>query len=226
MYKKGKIVQFLEQQQESLGKSFRVFNFKQCMPRNLGNAYSFLTIRGHRATILKTYFDYFSGALSNPLDSKLDVLGVKYVVSPGPIEGLNLVMRENDRYLYERRDSLTLVHWFDPASGERRPAIVEKIQFSANSVRLRLGETSEGLLIFSQPCFPGWRVTVEEAKRDIRQTEIFMGVQLKAGEKELAFYYRPWLIWLGLTGTLMSMAALAISCRIKQTTTPASVRGS
>ncbi|MGW8181477.1 MAG: hypothetical protein ACWGQW_22340, partial [bacterium] len=76
LYRRGKIIEFLEKEQRRQGKSFRVFNFKQSVAPNLGNAFSFLTIRGHRATILKSYFDFFSNTLDDPLDPRLAILGV------------------------------------------------------------------------------------------------------------------------------------------------------
>jgi len=211
LYRRGKIIEFLEDEQRSQGKSFRVFNFKQSMAPNLGNAFSLLTIRGHRATILKNYFDFFSNTLDDPLDPRLAILGVKYVISPEKIDGLKLVMREERLFLYERSDALPVIHWYDPDTDGSRPALLEKISFSANSLCASLGTSTQGLLLFSQPFFPGWQARVDGEVRKIVPTGIFMGVNLRSGDKKVEFLYRPWLIWLGLSGVLLSLAAWAAS---------------
>jgi hypothetical protein len=181
------------------------------MAPNLGNAFSFLTIRGHRATILRSYFDFFSGAVGDPLDPRLDVLGVKYVVSPEPLEGLRQVMQEDDRYLYVNDDAFPIFHWYDPVRGQRTPAKIGEIDFHANSVTVSVEEPESGLLLFSQPFFLGWKATVDGRPRRIRQVDIFMAVELSLGEKQLAFLYRPWLLWLSLVGPLLVLVALGCS---------------
>jgi len=220
LYRRGKIIEFLEEQGQTAGKSFRVFNFKQTMASNLGNAFSLMTVRGHRATILRDYYDYFSGALGDPLDSKFDVLGVRYVISPEPVEGLELVMQEGTRYLYARNTALPIIHWFDPETGERRAADLAEIEFSANSVRFTLGEPGQGWLIFSQPFFPGWQATIEGRDQDIEKKEIFMGLMLRSDDKRVELLYRPRLIWLGLAGVLLSLVAFAAALFRRYSTAP------
>jgi hypothetical protein len=218
LYSKGKIVEFLEEQQRALGKSFKVFNFKQTMAPNLGNAFSFLTVRGHRATILREYYDYFSGVLGDPLDAKFDVLGVRYVISPEPIDGLELVMHEENRFLYERNTALPIIHWFEPDTGERRAADVEGIEFHSNSLKFTLCEASKGCLLFAQPFFPGWQARIDGQHQNIVQKGIFMGLLLEADARQVELLYRPRLIWVGLACMALSLVALVAALLKKNST--------
>jgi len=205
LYQEGTIIRFLKQEQ----RLFRIFNFKQCMAPNLGNAFSLLTVRGHRATILRNYFDFFSGALDDPLDPRFGVLGVKYIISPEPIEGLRMIMREKDRYLYASDNALPIFHRFVAETEEKEEISLDQIEFSANSVKLILGQPVKGLLLFSQPFFPGWQARVEEEWRDVHQVGIFMGVELASDERKIEFHYRPRLFWVGMGGLGLTLTALA-----------------
>ncbi|MFQ5738673.1 MAG: hypothetical protein ACE5JX_06635 [Acidobacteriota bacterium] len=215
-YRRNAIIDFLERETKEEGKTFRVLNYKQCLPENLGNAYSVLTLRGHRATINAPYYNYFRDAIGQPLSPKLDRLGVKYLVSPEPVEGLRLIMRASGLYLYDRPNALPVFRLYDPATGLRSALDIERIQWAQNAVQLTLKAPVRGTLVFAQPSFPGWEGEVDGRKSELVEVGIFMGLRLQGSEVTIRFAYRPPLFWIGLLCMVLPLLGLAVASRIRR----------
>jgi hypothetical protein len=68
---------------------------------------------------------------------------------------------------------------------------------------------SQGWLFLSDPCYPGWRVWVDEKEgRIYRADYIFRAVYLSEGNHTVRFEYHPWSFRLGLWFSLGSVASL------------------
>ena len=175
---------------------YRVFNYRQCIARNAGNAYGLLTVRGHRATIYAPYYDFVTAALADPMSPKHDLLGVRYVVSPEPLS-LPLILQEGDLFLYERPDAPP-IFYSGEAGSKLTPAPIQRVRWSENSVTLELAGDFAETLIFAQPLYPGWVVHVDGQQRELLAAGLFQGVHLRTGDRRVTFAYRPRRFYLGL----------------------------
>ena len=190
---------------------YRVFNFRQCIARNAGNAYGLLTVRGHRATIHAPYYDFVTAALADPMSSKHDLLGVRYVVSPEPLS-LPLILQEGNLFLYERPGA-SPIFYSEEAGSKLSPAPIQRVRWSENSVTLELAGDFAGILTFAQPHYPGWVVSVDGQQRELLATGLFQGVHLRAGDRRVTFAYRPRRFYLGLALAFIPVCGLLVALR-------------
>ncbi len=200
LYRHNKIIDYLIERQNEEG-LFRIFNYQQCLPRNLGNAFSLLTIRGHRATIYAPYFDFFVSALADPYSERLDELGVKYVVSPDPLENLELITTTEHLFLYERPKPVPIFRLAD----QQCELAIQDLEWRQNAVVVELSQSFKGILVFAQPHYPSWKVEVDGQERDLLKSGLFMGVKLVGTESTVKFLYRPVLLKFGLIGTVIPL---------------------
>ena len=196
---------------------YRVFNYRQCIARNAGNAYGFPTVRGHRATIYAPYFDFVTAALADPMSPKHDLLGVRYVVSPEPL-ALPLILQETSLFLYER-PLPTPIFYSREADSSLTPPPIQGVYWSENSVTLALAGDFAETLTFAQPHYPGWVVHVDGQQRELLELGLFQGVRLGSGDRRVTFSYRPRLFYFGLALALIPVCgllmALASGSRLK-----------
>jgi hypothetical protein len=192
---------------------YRVFNYRQCIARNAGNAYGLLTVRGHRATIYAPYYDFVTAALADPMSPKHDLLGVRYVVSPQPLS-LPLIHQEGSLFLYERPRA-TPIFYAGEAGPNLTPAPIQGVHWSENSVTLELAGDFAETLTFAQPHYPGWIVYVDGQQRELLETGLFQGVQLRAGDRRVTFSYRPPRFYLGIVLVCIPLAGFVLALRSK-----------
>ena len=193
---------------------YRIFNYRQCLARNAGNAYGLLTVRGHRATIHAPYYDFVTAALADPMSPKHDLLGVRYVVSAEPLS-LPLILQEGDLFLYERPDASPLFY-SQEAGLKLTPAPIQRVRWSENSVTLELAGDFAEILTFSQPHYPGWVVFVNGQQRELLETGLFLGVHLRAGDRRVTFAYRPQRFYLGIVLALIPACGFLVALRFRK----------
>jgi hypothetical protein len=148
--------------------------------------------------MLAIYADYI-GARS--LDNeRYDALGVKWIVSTKTTGTADQFFGSRGQGTIYQRSNPLPVFTILTDSQERNPAPIDSIDWGTNSVNLELSTHLAGKLIFSQPSYPGWTVSVDGSRRDISEYEIFQSVQLRPGDRNIRFEYSPW--WFPLFGSI------------------------
>ncbi|WP_309396208.1 hypothetical protein [Cerasicoccus maritimus] len=182
------------------------------IPPNSGNVYELMGTRGHRATMGRPIFNYFARDW-DPHSANYDVLGLRYLVSNERMEGFKEVRKFDDVYLYEREGALPVL-WLLNEQGEKLAAPVESVDWGVNSVRITLEAEVSGLLVFAQPDYPGWVVSVDGLPRDIEVWDIFQAVMVSPGDSIVEFAYRPKRFFAGLLVALgVLLFAMLLSWR-------------
>ncbi len=165
------------------------------LPANVGETTSAYNIFGYRASMLGSYYDFFSKD-STLSDKTMDLLGVRYLITDHIVSGLPLLAKSSGIYIQERRSALP-IFWLLDASGKHE-RIASSIDWKENSARVFLLPLKKGRLIFSQPIYPGWCAYVDGIKREITPFEIFNSIQLSKDDRVVYFIYSPsWLLPFG-----------------------------
>lgn len=179
------------------GGTVRIYNNDtSTLPANIGNVYPDLfTTSSHRATLGIDYYDYECRDWDVSSDN-MRHLGVKYIISltEREDEDFSLVYSDDQYYIYERKSD-TSVFW--NVNTDQNDMLVcdgiKAVAWNTNSVSIR-GSFDEGLFVFTQANYPGWKVYVDGDEGTIETYDIFMAVVLSQGEHEIEFRYNPW--WL------------------------------
>lgn len=170
------------------------------LPPNLGNVLPMLSLRGHRATMQISYFDYLC-ADWNPESESFRRLGMRYLVTQKPRPGLETVAKAGDIYVQERTDYLGVFYLLQQGLPKRLD--LEKVSWGENSVRLSLpAGHAGGVLVFAQPHYPGWRARVDGESRKLEKEGIFEAVRLAPSDKVVEFSYRPAWLWPSVAAAL------------------------
>ncbi len=211
-YARTKIIDYLELRSIAEGEIYRVHNYNDALPANIGNVYPHIhSTLGHRATMYAPYAQYLNrdSALSS---ATLDKLGAKYIVSLERLDSLREVMFADGVYVYEREHPLPV---FQVLTGDQKlkPALISGIKWSQNTVQFNLENPEAGQLVFAQPYYPGWRVYVDDKRQKIAKSDIFMRVQLLGSEKRIAWIYSPYYLWVGLVTLILAISGFLLSLR-------------
>ncbi len=201
---------------------------RDLVPPNAGDLVPVLNVLGQRATMLVPLFDLLSRNWGPVASPGLDRLGVRWVVSDHPIDGLPLVEQGRGYRIYERPGALSVL-WIDGAAGEPpRRAPVLGADWTANRVRFSLQPLPAGTrVVFAQPFYPGWQARVDGHRVAIGHDDIFPAVVLPANARVLEFAYRPSLLagkLLTAFAVLLLLGSLAARRRLRPAATAAGPR--
>ena len=165
---------------------------RDLIPPNAGDIAPVLNVSGQRATMLVSLFDYISPGWGPVQSTQLDRLGVRWLVSDHPIDGLPLRAHGTGYRIYERPGSLSVL-WIRQAGPDaRRPAPVEHARWEPDRVSFDIGALPAGTrLVFAQPSYPGWRAWVDGRAVALEREEIFPAIVLPANAHQIVFAYRP-----------------------------------
>ncbi len=180
---------------------------RDLVPPNAGDLLPVLNLMGQRATMLVPLFDDLSRNWGPVASPGLDRLGVRWLLSDHPIDGLPLVEQGPGYRIYERPGALSVL-WID-GTGDTPPrrAPVLAADWTANRVRFTLQPLPAGTrLVFAQPSYPGWQARVDGRRTVTGREDIFPAVVLPAGARVLEFAYRPSL----LAGKLLTASAFLV----------------
>lgn len=76
---------------------------------------------------------------------------------------------------------------------------VEIIDYKSYDLKLKTESTRDGILVLTDTFYPGWRVFVDGARREILKTDVGLrGVFLSAGRHEVRFEYAPQKLYWGM----------------------------
>jgi len=144
-----------------------------------------------------------------------------------PVRNVILEFKGNDfvRRLSEQRDfSHTAVVKTLPVTSDvmrtdllaPRPlgspeATVTILPSTPTDFRLRIHAPRHGLIVSSQPWWPGWRVTINGQRREPQPVNgAFLGFTVPPGDWDVRVDYFPLTFYLGLATSLLTVAALVV----------------
>lgn len=212
-YEQTDALKFLEARLHEEGDQYRIINEnKTTLPANIGNVISnFFTTDSQRATLGINYFDYLCRDWNFASDN-FKFLGTKYLLSreKKDVEGFQLLYSDGIYYVYERENAASMF-WQVGEDGDKIPCReIEKAEWKTNQVTIT-GDFSDGLFVFTQSDYPGWKVLVDGKEKELISYDIFMSVKLSQGIHEIKFIYVPVWIYLWVATCLPIIILLVIS---------------
>ena len=137
---------------------------------------------------------------------QLGKLAVRYVVSDYPLSASGWVpARAEDGLFVYRNPQARPRAWVESNDGQWRPA--QSIDRQPNRIVIRA--EGPGRLVLSEIAYPGWRPIVDGRRSSMETVDgLLQGVELAAGPHEVRFEFRPSRVYIGLSLTLVSLAAL------------------
>ena len=138
---------------------------------------------------------------------RLGKLAVGYVVSDYPLSasGWEAARAEDGLFVYRNPQARPRA-WVESDDGQWRPP--ESMDRQPN--RIVIHAEGPGRLVLSEIAYPGWRAIVDGRRSSWETVDgLLRGVGLTAGRHEVRFEFRPPTVYVGLSLTLVSLAALA-----------------
>jgi hypothetical protein len=192
-----------------------------------GEYYVSNLLNWQRATIGNgiRYLDAWYGFGFHPpkehmLNERPVVAGPKYVIlgndKQPPDPSARAVHRFEGHTIYELPNSLPFV-WSAPkealtdvsVEGELRAGEVTALTpvvTGPNSLQISARGDGESTLVLMSAYYPGWRVSVDGKPAPLRNVGGYLAADLRSGEHEYIFSYRPTPFYVGLTISLISLA--------------------
>jgi hypothetical protein len=149
----------------------------------------------HEQAQLKTSIDSLDWNKRVPI---LSAAGVSLILTsedlkvPG-LQKILILENKSDTpfYLYRNKFYSGPVRFLSTAQNPCN-AQIQKIQTNLGSSKYRVRNSCEGLLIYSDLYYPGWRVMINDHPGEIiRVEEAYSGVRLRAGDQIVKRYYLP-----------------------------------
>lgn len=187
LYPKTKVTSFLQQ---NLG-SYRFASLDdRIMPANFAVVYKLQDIGGYDPLYLKNYSAVLPAAnrmisLKDYRDPRLDILGVKYVLSLTDIDSLKFikVFQEGETRIYENKNAKSRVFFAD----DKGKAVIEKYQ--PNEVVVKTENEKISFLVLTDIYYSTWKAEVDGQKTEIKIFDnLFRAVNVPAGEHSIRFY--------------------------------------
>ncbi|MCP4403808.1 MAG: YfhO family protein [bacterium] len=99
----------------------------------------------------------------------------------------------------------------------RQAVNIEQQYSSAKAVHISLAVESDGILVFSEPFYPGWKIFVDgQAVPILRANYAFSGIFLAQGRHDVKRIYRPSSVMFGGILSLVFLGLLIIGGYIKK----------
>lgn len=193
----------------------------KAMPENSGLSYELADVAGYAATVLKNYAYFHSPdprqintiQITDLADPKLDVLGVKYLVTGYPadeVKPLNLdkflpVWQNAEIKIYENQTVWPRIFITRTEGGIE--AVTPEV-YSPEKVIIEYDFPRASTLVLTDNYYPGWQVLIDGKKQPLKKyLKVFRAVSVAPGEHRISFIYQPQsLRW----GAVISLATLLI----------------
>jgi len=189
------------------GLRYRFFASKDLVNANVGDVLPIFSTAGFRSSSRVIYHEYFN---FDPKSEHMDLLAVRWWLSDKPIDGLKELGRVGSTIIYERPAALP-VFWIAQPDGRPVPAPIERLDYTHNTVTVRLQEPIAGKLAFAQATFPGWTAVVDGKPSPVETEGIFLATSLLSPARVVAFRYHPaWFIPLSGVSLLVLGGILCI----------------
>ncbi|NTW43146.1 MAG: hypothetical protein HGB14_01635 [Anaerolineaceae bacterium] len=144
--------------------------------------------------------------------SNLGLLNVKYIISAFPLT-INTIKQVADTfegYIYENLEfrPRAWIQNIDDPLGEN---ILQTPEISISLNRIKLFTNQKGLLVLSEINYPGWNAFIDgEAVEIFPQAGLFQSILVPGDKHEVEFVFRPEILWLGMTITIITFAGIML----------------
>jgi hypothetical protein len=140
----------------------------------------------------------------------LGLLNIKYIAAAYDLlaDGLTLVARVGETRIYENEFALPRA-WIQPPGSEVgsniQPVTIDR--YSPNEVDI--SAQGPGQLVLSEVVYPGWQVWIDGKPGQMMTVAgVLRGVDLLAGNHQIKFIFRPWAVYAGIAGNLLTWAVI------------------
>jgi hypothetical protein len=144
--------------------------------------------------------------------ANLGLLNVRYIISAFPIT-INTIKQVADTmegYIYENLEFRPRA-WIQNIEDPLGENILQTPEISISPNRINLFTNQKGLLVLSEMNYPGWKALIDdETVEIIPQAGLFRSIFLTGGKHEVEFVFRPEILWLGMTITLITFAGILL----------------
>ncbi len=144
--------------------------------------------------------------------STLGLLNVKYIISafPLPQDTLKLINDTIEGYIYENLEFRPRA-WIQNINDPLGENILQKPEILISPNRIKIFTNQKGLLVLSEINYPGWKAFLDEEPVEIiQQAGLFRSILVPDGKHEVEFVFRPDILWLGMTITLIMFAGIIL----------------
>jgi len=124
--------------------------------------------------------------------SSLGLASVKYIISEkGLSSSLSLkLIYDREVKIYENPGALPIVYLKYRDRETIGPAAI--LNYEPNQVKIKVKAIEDGILVFNETVYPGWRVFVDGGEKELAVLNgVFRAVHLQRGEHEVVFRYQP-----------------------------------
>ncbi|MFB3897290.1 MAG: hypothetical protein ACE14V_13395 [bacterium] len=171
------------------------------------------SVYGYQSFPLSSYQQYWiQSGFTN--ETVWQWLNIKYIISPDTLNDDRLMLvADGPRKIYQVK-SVYPRAWVthEPICLEPdTSAIITFDAYTPNRIKLRVQSATPGELIFSELYYPGWKAYLDGKRVQIGITdELFRSLPIPLGEHRVDWVFSPFIFWLGLTISSISIIILGI----------------
>ena len=138
-----------------------------------------------------------------------DTRALYLMAQPGYDPRKQVVLQQAKSSLFEYYEAQSSLPELSPSACESSHVELVKRDFHSSS--LRVSNNCDGFLVFSEPFYPGWRISVDNEEAPmLRANYVSFAVFLPAGEHEIEKVYRPRSVWIGMLCSLFFCGMLSL----------------
>jgi len=233
IYKQEPFIEFLQ----GHAQGYRVYDPEGIVTKNRLMSMGIAEINGYEAAVLyhyasflgdnagRTGTNYLSVSAARGIQDlgiKLDLLGVKYVLSRSELSagGFELEYSDSGLNIYRNLNALPAAFMVKDIqladSGEGAPVLSEPAEvviseYGPQKISVQVSYEEPGFLVLSQAWYPAWQVSVDgEPVEVLKAFDALMAVSLEPGTYTIEFTYRSRAFEAGLITSLACISLLAI----------------
>lgn len=171
------------------------------------------SVYGYQSFPLSSYQQYWvQSGFTN--ETVWQWLNIKYIISPETLNDDRLMLvADGPRKIYQVKSAYPRA-WIthDPMNLEPdNAANIDINEYTPNRIKLQVLSAEPGMLNFSEIYYPGWHVYLDGKRVQLGITdELFRSLPIPAGEHQIALLFSPFIFWLGLTISGISIIILGI----------------
>lgn len=179
-------------------------------PENQLMSHKLFDVAGYAAAIPKSYVDFWGISQSSPntihfsnvLDEKLNIAGVKYIVTDAKQDFIKNTDAQQLKKVFESDE----VEIFENPKAWPRAFLVEGenmkpaeiLSYESSKITIKTKNNKSSILVLTDSIYPGWKVFVDGKIKTIQSYQnTFRSVKLSEGEHVVKFVFDPLSVKLG-----------------------------
>jgi hypothetical protein len=171
------------------------------------------SVYGYQSFPLNSYQQYWvNSGFTN--ETVWHLLNIKYIISPHALDDERLLLvNDGQKKIYQVKSASARV-WITNDRMHLAPdtsAIVEITGYTPNRIKLKFQASESGELICSEIYYPGWMAKLDGNRVQLGITNsLLRSLPIPAGEHQIELFFSPFIFWLGLTISGISIIILGI----------------